>query len=216
MEDTSISESYRSWGPAWALISRQLPGRSPVDCRRRWLRQFILPILQIPAKPDPPMGAESAKRRSAIEGTIIKARLAGLRESPAFPPLTVMKPLTKSQQAEWDARLQGFDKVGTKWVLFPEEKRISLPYQKLASILPRHLPRWKIRSKGWSSIEDAVLREAYETHGPNWIAIHYALPKRTWQECRKRLTMLSLNWNPTSTVVLPGTPSPTIETKDAE
>lgn len=200
MEDASISVNYGNWGPSWALISRQLPGRSPVECRRRWLRQSILPTFQVPEKPDPQMGIESAKRRSAIEETIKKAHLAGLRESPAFPALKVMKPLTKSQETEWNARLQGFDQVGTKWVLFQEEKRIPLPYEKLSSTLPRHLPRWRVRSQGWNSVEDAVLREAYEVHGPNWIAIHYALPKRTWQECRKRLTMLSLRWNPCSSV----------------
>lgn len=200
-EDTSIVDSYQKFGPSWALIACKLPGRSPTECRRRWLTRTILPTFQIPEIPDPPNGPEDLKRRTLIAQTIKKAHQIGLRKSSTFPSQTIMRPLTKAKSAEWNARMQGFEPIGSKWVLLQEEKRIPIPYGKLSVLLhAKKIPRWKILKQGWTESEDFVLREAYEHHGPDWIAIHYALPKRTWQECRRRLTMLSLEWNPITTV----------------
>ncbi len=149
-EDKLLSAAYEKYGPAWTVVSFDVPSRSPIECRKRHLK------------------------------------LSGVLESPE---------LQRNPDLYHAVFEEGYE-IGKDGVLiqFPIEKIEESPLAKLSAGLERNRRKARNRKEGedWSEDEILVVREGYETYGPNWNFIAKRLYKRTPKEVKDLMQRISI------------------------
>lgn len=142
-EDKLLNMAFERHGPAWTIVSFDVYGRTPDECRKRHLKQSGT--------------LESSDR---------------LKDPRAFHAVFH----------------DGFDlaKDGA-FVRFPREQIEENPITKLTA----RVPFVKKVGAEWSLEEKLVVREGYEMWGPNWNLIAGKLKKRTPDEVRAMMEVMS-------------------------
>lgn len=133
-EDHKLQAAYDKHGPAWTVVSFAVNSRTPVDCRKRYLK--LSGVLE---------GVDARVREDVFQGGYEFGRDGHLIRVP-------MEQIEKS------------------------------PMTMLADKLPRRTRR---SGPEWSDPEILLVREAFETYGPNWEVIAKLLSKRTPEEVQK-------------------------------
>jgi Myb-like DNA-binding domain len=78
------------------------------------------------------------------------------------------------------------------------------PVEHLQADLPRHRVAFTWKEEVWSELEDAILREAFESFPYAWHRIARCLHRRSPEACRNRLSRMYAPYNlPTSSLSLP-------------
>lgn len=144
-EDGLLNTAFEKHGPAWTVVSFNIAGRTPDECRKRHLK------------------------------------LSGTLES---------SDRLKDPRAFHAVFHDGFDlaKDGT-FVRFPREQIEENPITKLAARIP--YTKKKKNGAEWTLEEKLVVREGYEMWGPNWNLISTKLRKRTPEEVRTMMEVIS-------------------------
>jgi hypothetical protein len=196
-EDAKLTEAVRKLGDDWDSVAALVPGRTKVQCRKRWVDD-VDEKGKWEAEEDAKL-VEAVKKHGGnwVEiAALVKGRTksqCSIRWHKSFGP--TIDQTTPHRKGKWtpeeDAQLiEAVMKHGNKWV-------------EVATLVPGRMGnqcynRWHIKlgpttiqttppNKGkWSAEEDANLIEAVEKRGNKWVAVAALVPGRTNDQCSLR------------------------------
>jgi cytochrome c551/c552 len=194
-EDAKLTEAVKKHGKHWVAVAVMVPGRTRVQCRKRWVQTVDPDNGKIVGKWK---GEEDAKLTEAVtkygnNWVAVAAMVPGRTNVQCRERWTNTVDPANSGQGKWtpeeDVKLaEAVKKHGKHWVL-------------VAAMVPgrtnrrcRH--RWVNsldpavgKSAGkWKGEEDAKLTEAVKKHGKEWVAIAALVHGRTSVQCCGRWT----------------------------
>jgi uncharacterized protein (DUF2237 family) len=206
-EDSKLQDAVRTHdGKNWGLIAALVPGRTNVQCNKRW-NNVLDPSIALPAG--------RTGKWTAVEDSKLKDAVQTIHGKNWNRISALVPGRTKSQcRCRWkDVLDSSIDRASGRTGTWTDDEDTKLKdaaqahggknWDAIAALVPGRTKvqcynRWKDafdpsmdrtnRSTGkWSEDEDSKLKDAVQTHGDkNWITIAALVPGRTRIQCRTK------------------------------
>jgi hypothetical protein len=203
-EDAKLTRAVKKHGNDWLAVAKQVPGRTHLQCRLKWINSLDPSI-------DRATGKWTAEEDANLGNAVRKCGKDWVAVAPLVPgrtnlqcrqrwvkyldpPIDLKPKITGFWSAQEDAKLtSAIEKHGKNWVA------VALLIAGRTNLQCRK--RWQVRwaaieglptimgERDWIAEEDAKLIDAIKTCGKDWDAVAMLVPGRTNLQCRKRWTL---------------------------
>jgi myb proto-oncogene protein len=199
-EDAMLTEAVENHGKDWVAVAAMVPGRNNVLCRERWVRNMD-PANGKKRKWTPEEDAKLTKavKKHGKDWVAAEAMVAGRssvqcrnRWVLTLDPVTRALEPANGKKGQWtpkeDAKLsEAINKHGKEWVTvvaMVPGRTIRQCRQRWTNTLDP--ANGKNTAGKWTPEEDAMLTEAVEKHGKEWVPVAAMVTGRTNVMCRQR------------------------------